>query len=157
MLSDDDAIAFSAILGGLPAAARPTVWWKSSSADPLELLAQAGAHPPGTPVTAQWTSFNLLAIIPDGGPLFTATVASGESGATAADTAGTWGMDSNGNLTLLFQTGDGIGNKTMKSFTVLSAVAGSTGVTRSFNSVGTVVWLATFTDNTTAIVAMEIS
>jgi hypothetical protein len=39
---------------------------------------------------------------------------------------------------------------------VLSAVAGSTGVTRSFNSVGTVVWLATFTDNTTAIVTTEI-
>jgi hypothetical protein len=43
----------------------------------------------------------------------------------------------------------------VKSLTVLSAVAGSRGVTRSFNRVGTVVWLATFTDNTTSTVATE--
>ena len=69
-------------------------------------------------------------------------MASGESGATAADTAGTWGHGLERQPDAAFQTGDGIGNKTVKSFTVLSAVAGSTGVTRSFNSVGTVVWLA---------------
>ena len=39
---------------------------------------------------------------------------------------------------------------------MLEAVPGSTGVTRSFNDRGEVIWLATFTDHTQTIIATAI-
>jgi hypothetical protein len=66
-------------------------------------------------------------------------------------------MDLSGNLRLLFQTGvTQLGGKTLKSFSLLNAVPGSVGVTRSFNNAAQVVWLATYTDGSTAIVDTEV-
>ena len=75
---------------------------------------------------------------------------------TAANSNGVWAVDVDGFLRLLFRTKDVIGGKTVKSFIVLTAIPGSEGVTRSFNDQGQVVWHATFTDKTTAIVLTEI-
>ena len=46
--------------------------------------------------------------------------------------------------------------KTLKSFTLLKTAVGSVGVTRSFNNAGQLVWLATFTDRTTALITTDI-
>lgn len=46
--------------------------------------------------------------------------------------------------------------KTIKSFTLLTPTVGNTGVTRSFNDAGQVVWLATFTDKSQAIITTEV-
>jgi hypothetical protein len=157
VLSDDDAIAFSAILGGLPAPPharqsggslpppiRSNCWRKPAHTRP--------ARPSPRDGQASTCSRSFRMAVRFSPPRW--------HRAKAAPRRPT--QPARGALTRMqpdtaFPDGDGIGNKTVKSFTMLSAVAGSTGVTRSFNSIGTVVWLATFTDNTTAIVATEIS
>lgn len=44
----------------------------------------------------------------------------------------------------------------LKGFTVLNAVSGSPGVTRSFNNHGRLVWRATFADGSNAIVVTQV-
>jgi hypothetical protein len=55
----------------------------------------------------------------------------------------------------LIDVGGGL-SKTLKTFSLLKATAGSTGATRSFNGAGEVVWLATFTDRTEAIMVTKV-
>ena len=82
----------------------------------------------------------------------------GEGGVTAKSASGVWACDFTGAPRLLFRTGDTniIGGKTLKSFTLLNATVGSMGVTRSFNDAAKVVWLASFTDTTTAIITTNV-
>lgn len=75
---------------------------------------------------------------------------------TAASATGVWACDFAGTVRTLFRTGDTIGGKKLKSFTLLKATVGATGVTRSFNNDAKVVWLATFIDKSTAIVTTEV-
>jgi sugar lactone lactonase YvrE len=158
VLAEDGGLAFPATLKGPKGAAATTLWWQPV-AGPLELLAQGGISTipvAGAPVGAQWKTFPTLAIAATRGPLFTGTLATGKTvgNVTAPQANGVWAMDFEGSLRLLFQSGFPVGNsgKTLKSFTVLTAVQGSIGVTRSFNDAGQVTWLAAFTDGTTAIV-----
>jgi hypothetical protein len=55
----------------------------------------------------------------------------------------------------LLRTGDtaelGAGSKTLRAFTVLSAVPGSPAQTRSYNNSGHIIYRAHFTDGTEAI------
>ncbi|HEX4084609.1 MAG TPA: SUMF1/EgtB/PvdO family nonheme iron enzyme [Chthoniobacteraceae bacterium] len=156
VLADDDGLAFHATLGGPPAPARDSIWWEPPGS-PLELLAQSGGpQPPGAPAGAQWKAFNFLSIVTGYGPLFTATMTAGKGGITGRDAAGAWAVDSKEALTFLFGSGQSLGIETVKNFTVLSAVAGSTGLTRSFNSGGQVIWTATFTDGAEAILMTSI-
>ena len=62
------------------------------------------------------------------------------------------GVHFNGNPRALFRTGDIINGKKLKKFTLLKVTVGNAGVTRSFNNAAQVVWLATFTDKSTAII-----
>jgi mono/diheme cytochrome c family protein len=154
VLADDDGVAFSATLKGgtVKGLAATTIWWKPAGGA-LTLLAQGGARPGNDlPPAAQWKTFPLLAIAANRGPIFTATLVPGKGGVTAATASGVWATDFNDATRLLFRTGDMIGGKTLKSFTLLNASVGSLGVTRSFNNDAEVVWLATFTDKTTAII-----
>jgi hypothetical protein len=166
VLAADDAIAFPATLKTTTAVrglATATLWWKPA-AGPLQLLAQGGPRDikqpiPGLLRDAQWRSFPSLAIAADRGPIFSATLLVGKGGVTAAMASGVWAMDYGGVTRLLFRTGikDAlIAGKTLKSFTLLKATVGSVGVTRSFNNVGQLVWLATFTDRTTALITTDI-
>lgn len=143
--------------------ATTTLWWKTSSG-PLQLLAQGGPRPagqpiPGLPIEAQWKTFPSLAVAAGRGPIFTATMLVGKGGVTAATANGVWATDYAGATRLLFQTGIPnaiLPGKTLKSFTLLNATVGSLGVTRSFSDTAELVWLATFTDRTTAIVTTEV-
>ena len=58
---------------------------------------------------------------------------------TTANDVGLWATSSIGTLRLLMREGDPIGSSTVKTFTVLSMVAGSPAQTRSFNNAGVVV------------------
>lgn len=150
----NDGLAFSAILKGGPSRAPATesLWWKPPGAS-LALLAKAGTPAAGLGGGALWRTFPSLATATDRGPIFTATL----SGVSAAKASGVWATDFNNELRLLIQASvTQIGGKTVKSFTLLNATVGSTGVTRSFNSKAQVVWLATFTDRTTAIVVTDV-
>ncbi len=148
------AIAFPATVTGA-ASQDATLWWKPAGGE-LKLIAREGAHPPGTPDGARWKKFISLAIRggEHGAPLFYAQVASG--GIKASNDFGIWAVNSLGELQVLVREGDVIGGKTLKTITVLSAVAGSPGVTRSFNNAQSVIYRATFTDKSQAVLTVKI-
>lgn len=158
VLSDDGGIAFPATIKGgtVKGSAAATLWWQPSGGS-LALLAQGGAEPGDLP-GAQWKSFPSLAIAKNRGPVFTATLVPGKGGVTKANASGVWACDFASAPRLLFRTGatDIVTGKTLKGFTLLNATKGSTGVARSYNAAQQVVWLATFTDKTQAIVTTEV-
>jgi hypothetical protein len=133
-----------------------TLWWKPAGGD-LKLLAREGAHPPGTPDGTRWKAFTSLAIRggAQGAPIFYAQMAPGK-GVNAGNDFGIWAVNSSGELQLLVREGDPVGDKKLKTITVLSAVSGSPGVTRSLNNGQAVIYRATFTDNSQAVLTATI-
>ena len=132
------------------------------------VLAREGFQAVGCEPGAQWKTFNSIAA-PSGntGVLFTAallskivlpdrTVLPGPGGVTSATDVGLWGVDVMGTQHLLLREGQMINGKPVKSFSVLKAVSGSPGTTRTFNNSGQVVALVTTTDGMTHIVQIDI-
>lgn len=160
VLSADGGIAFAATLKGSTAKgpAAQTLWWQPPGGQPTVLAhGGTGATPIADNPGAQWKSFSSLAIAANRGPIFTATLVPGKGGITKATSNGLWATDFQGNVRLLVQAGvTQIDGKTVKSFTLLNANAGSQGSTRSFNDHAFVVWRATFTDKSQAIVKTEV-
>lgn len=162
VLGQDGGIAFPATLKAtktVKGLAVQTLWWKPPG-EALKLLAQGGATTVGNIANAQWKSFTNLAIAGGGrGPIFAATLVPKKGDVTAATASGVWATDFTDAARLLFRTGVPnaiINGKTLKSFTLLKATVGNMGVTRSFNDTAQVVWLATFTDKSTAIITTEV-
>ncbi len=160
VFSLDNTLAFAATLkgGGFKGDATKTIFWRKSTGS-LDLLAQGGAGNRVVPdlPDAQFKTFTSLAVAPNRGPLFTATLIPGKGGVVRTSASGLWAMDFTGQLRLIFRVGDPVGGKTVKSFTLLKAARGSTGVARSFNGIGHVVWLATFKeDKSQAIVVSDV-
>jgi uncharacterized repeat protein (TIGR03803 family) len=152
---------FATIKGrGVTPGTNDAVWWKPSSGT-LGMLAREGNQPPGAPIGARWKSFSSLAIAGgDTGPLFTGTLKSGlPAGAnriSGKDDFGLYARDSFGTLRELLRENQPLSGKTVKTFSVLKAIAGSAGVTRSFNAKRQVAARVTYTDGGTAIVKIEI-
>ena len=138
---------------GATTAAR-AVWQKVDASD-AEIVALAGTQAAEVPAGALWEGFKSLAIS-NRGPLLSAVLAQGAGGVDGSNDAGLWAVDGVGALRLLFREGDTVGGKVLKSFTVLKAAAGSPGVTRAFNDHGQVVWRASYTDGTSAVVVTTI-
>lgn len=129
--------------------------WRGVATAPVSLLAKKGMQAVGYPAGVTFAAFRSLAHVGGtAGPIFVAKVAG--STVNAGNDTGVWVVDSSGSLRLLFRKGEKIGTKTVKSFTILTIVSGSPGVTRAFNSVGLVGWRALFTDGTTGIVTTQI-
>ena len=157
VLAADNGIAFPATLKGGTAKglASTSLWWKPAGGS-LTLLAQGGKRPSiDLPVEAQWKAFTSLAITSGGSPIFIGTLVPGKGGVTGATATGVWACDSSGEPRLLFRTGDTVGGKKIKSFNLLKTGLGCVGVTRSFND-EQLVWLATFTDKSTAIITTDL-
>jgi uncharacterized repeat protein (TIGR03803 family) len=163
-----DSLAFAATIKGgtVKGASASTLWWKTRD-NALSLYAQGGHRQgmgvPGVSTDAEFKSFDSLAIATTRGPIFTATLAAGKGGVTSKTAKGAWGADFTGALRPILQIGTAVPvdatpahDKTLKSFTFLTAVPGSTGVSRNFNRQGQFVWLATFTDGSTGIIRTEI-
>jgi hypothetical protein len=74
----------------------------------------------------------------------------------ATNDAGVWAMQTTGSLGLLFREGDMIFGKKLKSFDVLNAVHGSTGVTRAFNNAALVAWRARFVNGDSAVMVTSV-
>jgi uncharacterized delta-60 repeat protein len=150
VISPNGGVAFT----GLYAAAKPrTVCWIPAGQS-LNLLAFAEHHAPGI-LDSQWKSFDSLAVT-DRGPIFAATLVAGAGEVTKATAKGVWGTDFSGFLHKLFRTGDTIEGKKLAKFTLLKATVGNAGVTRSFNNDAKLVWIAHFSDSSSAIVRTEI-
>lgn len=121
----------------------------------LRSIAREGDLPPGTPVGTKWKSFVSLALpAGDIGPVFHATMSG--SGVKTSNDAGVWAVDTTGQLRLLFREGITIDGQMVKTFAVLNAVRGSSGVTRAFNNTSLVVWRADFANHTSAIVVSSV-
>lgn len=159
VVGNDGGLAFSATLkgGSAKGTAAKTLWWQPPGGT-ATLLAQGGTRPASDlPADTQWKSFTSLSIAGGGrGPIFIGALVPKKGGVTPANANGVWAIDFTGTLRTIFRTGDVVSGKTVKSFSLLKAGTGTAGVTRSFNDTAHVVWIATFTDRTTAIVTTEI-
>lgn len=121
----------------------------------LSIVAREGTAAVDAPAGSRWKSLLSLAM-PARGPLFLGSLQRGPGRITSANDVGVWGMDGTGALHCLFREGDMIGGRKLKTHTVLKAVSGTPGVTRAWNDAGQVVWLATFTDGSTAIIKTQV-
>lgn len=150
-------IAFAATLRGTGAkASNDTALFHRPPQGTLRCIAREGDPAAGTPAGVKWAKFVSLAA-PGGstGALFQATLSG--TGVRATNNSGLWALDSAGTVRLLFRTGTPLtGGKTLQRFTILSAVPGSTGASRSFNRFSQIVWRADFTDGTSGIVTTSI-
>jgi sugar lactone lactonase YvrE len=155
VINDDDAIAFRATLmsgiGGITSANSVGLW--AGMVGNLQLVAQKGAHPPGTGNGVRFASFSSFALPDQTGLVFVARIAG--PGVNLANDTGLWAVDTDGIVQLIQRKGNTVtidGNKkTLAGFTILNAVPFATGQTRHFTAKGDFVYLAKFTDGTTAI------
>lgn len=156
VLSSNSGVAFLATLKGGTATGllTNTLWWKPFG-QTLRVFAQGGAEAAGVP-GSQWKSFTTLAIAGGNrGPVFAASLVAGKGGVTSATDTGVWGCDYNGNPSLLFREGDTISGRRLTAFNLLKSTTGNIGVTRSLNDTQRVVWIATFSDKSTALMTTE--
>jgi hypothetical protein len=158
-------VAFLATLrgSGVSGKTQNGVWWKSNTG--LSLVARAGAGVPAIPA-AKWSSFVTLALPDNAGPVFLAKLASNSkdprlpSDVTKTSNIGLFSIDSNRSLRLLVRTGDLLevrgAQKELSQITILGAVSGSPGQARSYNASGGLIFRATFTDRTQAIMRIHL-
>lgn len=126
--------------------------------EPLELVAREGTEPPGAP-GAVFKSFQSLSVQEGRGVLFKAKLASGTSAAKRSNDEGLWATDTTGELRLLLRKGEVIGGKTLQAFTILHAVARTQGQRRAWNSgdaAATLIYLASFTDGSNAVLTTSV-
>ena len=161
LVNDGGKVAFMATLqgSGVTTANRVAIFG-GTPASPA-LVARLGAHPPdeaGAATTAGWTRF-LTCALPSGrgaGVVFLAET--GGDDTTAANKTGLWAVDSQGTLRRLMRTGDSLtmGGARIASLSLLGALPGSYGATRSYNALGSVALLATFADRSQKILRVDI-
>ena len=164
---DGTMSAFAATLtgGGTTSANDTAIYWQSGGpgGGPHVKLAREG-EPAAEADGAVWKSFTSLAVPGGGtGPILLAKLLTGASGAPgpggtlAATDTGLWGTDGLGALRLLLREGvTQVDGATLKSFTVLGAVSGAPGSSRSFNSAGQIVVRGTFSDGAARIVIQRV-
>ena len=151
VFNDDDAIASLVTLTGAVTSATNKAILFVPDGGPAALIARLGGEPAGV-TGAQWKTFKSVALPDSLGPVFTAQMLAGAGGVTTADDLGLWALDGVGVLRLIVREGvTVIDGKTVKSFAVLSAVSGSPGQTRAFNSAGELLYRVTFTDDSQAV------
>ena len=140
------------------------IWWRDGSGA-LALVAREGTAAPGVGTPADpglFYSFKSLALPAGGAPLFTAALkvgasgAPGPGGALSTSDLGLWSVDSTGAPMLLLRESQSLAGKTLKTFTALTAITGSRAQTRSFNNAGHVVVRVYLTDNTQAVMTIEL-
>ncbi len=156
--NNNEAVAFRGTLNVARAqAATATGIWGNSTGS-LALVAQQGVtQAPGCPTGATFSAFTELALPDQGGVIFLATLnASAAAGVTTTNNFGIWAVDTTGTLQLIVRTGDildvnGV-NKTVTGLSFLPAMSVVNGQSRSFaQGNGDLVYLATFSDKSTAI------
>ena len=165
--NNNEAIAFRATLKVAAGQATTTtatgIWCDSTGS--LALVARQGSQAPGCPIGvagapgATFATFTELALADEGGAtnqggvIMLATLnANGAAGVTATNNLGIWAVDSTGTLQLIVRTGDILNGKTVTGLAFLPAETYVNGQSRSFAQVnGDLVYLATFSDKSTAI------
>ena len=148
--------AFMATLAGVT----PTAGiWYSADGDHLKLLARVGDAAPGGGV---WSAFTQL-VLPGGatsGPHFLGTLKTdATAGISKANNTGIWSVKSNGVLDLTLRNGTSLDvpdPRTLKSFVALATAPDSLGAARGYDDAGQIAVLATFTDNSVALLRLAV-
>jgi hypothetical protein len=150
-------VAFRAILrsgvGGVNAANSIGLWAQGASG--LALIARKGDQAPGLDTGAKFASFQQFMLPDAGGLVFLATVAG--TNITSANNLGLWAVDDAGVVQLVARKGDTISingvDKKFKSLALFSKTPFSAGQTRSFTTDGDLLFRATFTDKSAALIS----
>jgi hypothetical protein len=115
---------------------------------PIARLGEPASDDGGSPTTALWRKFTSWALSDGtrGSVILLAETSGGDT--TAHNKLGLWASDSEGQLRRLLRTGEALttDGPVLTSLTLLNALPGSYGATRSYNATGTVAVLATFAD-----------
>jgi uncharacterized protein (DUF779 family) len=136
------------------------VAWNDASA--FEFIQRTGAAAPGIPgvLVSAFTGAALPQTSGSAdphGPVFTATLAKGTVAVSAANNSALFAADSSGALRLLARTGvTKINGKTLKTIGAFSYVLGSPVQARATSTAANVIYRATFTDLTQAIVEVPV-
>ncbi len=166
IVNDDGTVLFQATLQGpgITAANKSGLWW-GAPGSPV-LIARLSGTAPGTdglPLSQQlWSSFTSYALPngEDANPVFVARLSGRSPMVTPKNNLGVWAVDSTGILRLLLRTGSalqlGAASKTIASLRLLNSLPGSFGAARSYNQSGSISALAVFTDNSQALVRIDI-
>ena len=128
---------------------------------PLQAVARLGDHPPdedGIATTALWTRLTTCAL-PGGagaGVVFLGETSGGDT--TVTNKLALWAVDSHGTLRRLLRTGDQLtpGASPVTGITLLTALPGSYGATRSYNATGSLALLATFANHTQTLLRLDL-
>jgi hypothetical protein len=151
--------AFLATVRGVSASGNVGLWIDATGATSSpQLVARKGGTVPDAPGT-KIKSFNAISVLEGRGPMFTAKLASAGNRVTPANDQGLWATDSSGALHLVVREGETINGKTLRTFRVLESVPGSPGQRRTWTSgdvAGTVIYIAFFTDGTSAILSKNV-
>jgi hypothetical protein len=85
-----------------------------------------------------------------------ATLKTGIGGVVSTNSTGIWAVGTNGLLTQVIRTGNGLtvngSAKVISGLAIFNAPAASTGQTRHFNNPGDLIYKATFTDGSSGFV-----
>jgi hypothetical protein len=142
-------------VGGVSSANSNGLWAQNASG--LALVARKGDQAPGLDAGAKFSAFQQFALPDAGGLIFLATVAG--TNVSSADNAGLWAVDGGGVVQLVARKGDLIpvngADKKIKAITLFAATPFSAGQTRSFSTDGAILFRATFTDKSTALMSKD--
>ncbi|HEV7404424.1 MAG TPA: S8 family serine peptidase [Chthoniobacteraceae bacterium] len=166
-VAGDRGLAWLALLRGtgVTPTNRVGLWWNDDTQTrKLAQLNEAAPDAAGHVITPalngpRWQALSSIALPggAQGGPVVLGKVA-GKT-VTAANNSGLWAVDSAGVFRQLLRTGPGqlAGDvRSIRSLTTLAADAGAFGVGRSYNSTGSLVVKVIFTNNTQALLRVDI-
>ena len=152
--NNDEVVAFGAsvVVGSGKTAKTTQSIWTNATGVPV-LVTQQGNQAPGCATGATFAAFASLALPDQGGVVFIGTLtASKTNGVTTANNTGIWAVDNNGALQLVVRTGDVLNGKIVTALSFLPASTVLDNQSRNFvQSTGDLVYLATFSDKSTAI------
>ena len=169
VLNNSGSIAFTGTLktgvAGVTSANATGIWTISSN-NTLATVVRSGDAAPGLS-GAVFSLFNQIAYPEENnsggqaGVAFIATLSTGLGGITASNNVGLWiSITPTTEPTLVIRKGDSfsVGGvpKTVSSFDIFTSSTQTTGVKRSFNSIGELILKVTFTDGSTGIFTYQI-
>jgi cyclophilin family peptidyl-prolyl cis-trans isomerase len=161
VVNDAGDVAFLATLQGTGVSKTSNIALFSGQAGALRVIARRGQPAPdatGAATGAVWSRFLSVALPsgPGAGAILLAETAGGDT--TTKNKRALWAVDSQGTLRRLLRTNDTLttGGSPITALTLLNAVGGAFGATRSFNATGSVALLATLADRSQVLVRVEI-
>ena len=160
--SDGDVLFFARLANAKGAAAGEALYWQPAGDPAASLVASTiDASPIGA--ETQITRFTGAALPGRSGsemrgPVFTATLknAPDNHSVKQSNNQGLWAVDSAGHVQLLARTGSGVNGKTLKTIGAFQYVVGSPMQARAAAAASSVIYLATFTDQSSAIIRVPI-